>query len=250
MFESLSPLVRSILSAIFIGLGGFLVAFLVAKLSTLIFSRLTGKAWGRFIGNLLALGIGIWTITWMLDIAGAAGVVVILATALTGALSLGSENIASDLVTGIKLFTTRPFQTGDNVAIADHEGEVLEIALTYTVLLSDDGDRIVIRNSDVVAGTIINYSNRAEHRIEVQISVPVSQDLEKATAAILEGLKDFSPQSDVHKPSVNCETVSEGRMNLLVYAYVKDQPDHDSEKTRLMVTTLRALKQNHIDLRD
>jgi small conductance mechanosensitive channel len=251
MFESLSPLVRSILSAILIGLGGFLVAFLVSKLSSLLLSLITGKAWGRFIGNLLALVIVIGTLTWMLNVAGAVGVVVILATALTGALSLGSENIASDLVTGVKLFTTRPFQTGDEVSIADHEGEVLEIALTYTVLLSEDGDRIVIRNSDVVAGTIINYSKSAEQKIEIQISIPVSQDLEKANTAILEDLKSFSsPTEDAHKPGIICETVSEGRMNLLVYAFVADQSDLNAEKTRLMVTTLRALKQNNINLSD
>lgn len=129
MFNSLSPLVRSILNAILIGTGGFLVAFLVSKLSSLLLSRMTGKAWGRFIGNLLALGIVIGTLTWMLNVAGAAAVVVILATALTGALSLGSENIASDLVTGVKLFATRLFQIGDNVSIANQEGEVLEITL-------------------------------------------------------------------------------------------------------------------------
>ncbi|MBK6792695.1 MAG: mechanosensitive ion channel [Anaerolineales bacterium] len=251
MFDSLSPLVRSILNAILIGTGGFLVAFLVSKLSSLLLSRMTGKAWGRFIGNLLALGIVIGTLTWMLNVAGAAAVVVILATALTGALSLGSENIASDLVTGVKLFATRLFQIGDNVSIADQEGEVLEITLTYIVLLNEDGDRIIIRNSDVVAGTIINYSKRTEHKIEVQISIPVSQDLEKVTAAILEGLKGFSTiTEDTHKPGVICETVSEGRMNLLVYAFITDQPDYNAEKTRLMVATLRALKQNNIDLSD
>lgn len=249
MFETLSPLVRSILNAVLIGMGGFLVAFLVSKLSSFLLSGMIGKVWGRYIGNLLALVIVVGTLTWMLNVAGAVGVVVILATALTGALSLGSENIASDLVTGVKLFTTRPFQTGDNVFIADHKGEVLEIALTHTVLLSDDGDRIVIRNSDVVAGTIINYSRCAEQKIEVQVSVPVSQDLEKTTAAILAGLKDFSSPTEIaHKPGVLCETVSEGRMNLLVYAFVTDQPDHNAEKTRLMVTTLRALKQNNINL--
>lgn len=249
MFESLSPLVRSILNATLIGLGGFLAAFLVSKLSSLLLSRMAGKAWGSFIGNLLALVIVIGTLTWMLNEARAVGVVVILATALTGALSLGSENISSDLVTGVKLFTTRPFQAGDNVCIADQEGEVLEVALTYTVLLSEDGDRIVIRNSDVVAGTIINYSKCDEKKVEVQISIPVSQDLEKANTAILEGLKDFSsPIEEAHKPGVICETVSKGRMNLLVYAFVPDPVDEDSEKTRLMVATLRALKQNKIDL--
>jgi small-conductance mechanosensitive channel len=246
MFESLSPLFRSVVYAILIGFVGFLVAFLIS----ILFSRVTRKAWGRFIGNLLTFAIVIWTIKLILDVTGAVGVVVILGTALTGALSLGSEHLFSDLVAGVKLFTTRPFQVGDQVALADHIGEVLDITLTYTVLLGEDGNQVIIRNSDVVVGTITRYSAQTDQKIEVQIAIPVDNDLEKTIAVIQDGLKEFSPQStgEAHKPGVVCETVGNGKMKLVVYAYVSGDLNHSHEKTRLMATTLRALKQNSISL--
>jgi small conductance mechanosensitive channel len=246
MFDSLSPFLQSLLISILIGVGGSLLAFLVS----LLFSRLSKRTWLRFFGNLIAAGIVIWTIKLILDTAGAVGFVVILGTALTGAITLGSEHVASDLVAGLKLFLSRPFKAGDYVSIAGQSGEVAEVALTFTALHGEAGDRVIVRNSDVVSGTIFNYSTRPVYRIEVQISVPASQDLEKAIEAILEAVKDFSPQSaeEDTRPGAVCEVVSDGLMNLKVYAHVSAGLDLSAERTRLMVTALRALRQKKIEL--
>jgi small conductance mechanosensitive channel len=246
MLDSLSPFLRSLIVSILIGLGGGLLALLVSVL----FSRLSKRIWLRFSGNLIAAGIVIFTIKLILDTAGAVGFVVILGTALTGALSLGSEHVASDLVAGLKLFLTRPFKAGNYVSIAGQAGEVVEVALTYTALYGDAGERVIVRNSDVVAGTIFNYSTRPIYRIEVQISIPASQDLEKAMGAILEAVKDFSPQSaeEATRPGAVCEVVSDGLMILKVYAHVSAGLDLSAERTRLMVTALQALRQKKIEL--
>ena len=245
LFDSLSPFLQSLLLSLLIGVGGCLLALLVSLVS-----RLSKRIWLRFFGNLIAAGIIIYTITLILDTAGAVGFVVILGTALTGALSLGSEHVASDLVAGLKLFLTRPFKAGDYVSIAGQAGEVAEVALTYTALLGDDGARIVIRNSDVVVGMIFNYSTRPVYRVEVQIAIPVNQDLEKAIATILGALKDFSPVSadEGCQPGAVCDLVSEGDMLLKVHAYVPAAQDLSVERTRLMVTALQALKQEKIAL--
>jgi small-conductance mechanosensitive channel len=250
MFESLSPLVRSILSAVLIGLGGFLVAFLISKLFGKVFARNSKMAWGQFIGNLLVVAIVIWTIKLILDVTGAVGVVLLIGGALTGALSLGSGDVFSDMVSGIKLFSTRPFQVGDAISVAGQDGEVAEITLTYTALLGDDGDRIIVRNSEVAAGTIINYSARTQQRVAVQVDIPVSEDLEKSITAITTAIKDFSPKSsdENSKPGVICETIHKGRMNLSIYAYVSGDEDEGCEKTRLMTAALKALKQSNIKL--
>lgn len=247
MFNSLSPLLRSILYAAAIGLGGALIAFLVSSL----FSKITKKTWGHFVGSFLAVTIIAWTIKLILDVTGAVGVLVIFGTALTGALSLGSEHFFSDIVAGVKLFFTRPFKEGDMVAIGDCEGRVLDIALTYTLLLDGDGNQVIVHNSDVVTGTIVKFQQgMADKQITVQIALPVSPDLDKAVSALQTALKDFSPQSpnEGTKPAVVCDKVAEGKMTLLVSAYISRDLDQDAEKTRLMAVALRALKQNDINL--
>jgi small conductance mechanosensitive channel len=246
MFESFSPFLRSLAISVLIGMGGSILALLVS----ILFSRLGRKTWLHFFGNLVSMGIILWTIKLILDEAGAIGFVVILGTALTGAISLGSEHVASDLVAGIKLFLTRPFKSGDYVSIAGQNGEVQEVTLTYTVLLGEAGDRMIVRNSDVVVGTIFNYLPRATHRIEVQISVPANQDLDKALSAIQEAVKDFSPVSadDKHLSGVSCEEIKDGFIFLKVFAHISSDTDPADEKTRLMKTAFQALTEKKIEL--
>ena len=246
MFESFSPFLRSLTISVLIGMGGSILALLVS----ILFSRLGKRTWLHFFGNLISMGIVLWTIKLILDEAGAIGFVVILGTALTGAISLGSEHVASDLVAGIKLFLTRPFKSGDYVSIAGQNGEVQEVTLTYTVLLGEAGDRMIVRNSDVVVGTIFNYLPRATHRVKVQISLPANQDLEKALSAIEEAVKDFSPEyaDDEHFPGVSCEEIKEGFVSLTVFAYISSDTDSTSEKTRLMKMAFQALREKNIDL--
>ena len=246
MFESFSPFLRSLILSVLIGLGGSLLALMVS----LLFSRLSKKTWLRFFGNLISMGIVLWAIKLILDEAGAVGFVVILGTALTGAISLGSEHVASDLVAGIKLFLTRPFKNGNYVSIAGQNGEVQEVTLTYTVLLGDAGDRVIVRNSDVVVGTIFNYSTRPAYRIEVQISIPADQDLEKAITAIQEAVKDFSPESteEEYRPGVSCEVIRDGFIFLTVFSYISAEADLADEKTRLMKVAFQALTQKKVKL--
>jgi small-conductance mechanosensitive channel len=249
-FYTLPPLVRDIANAVLIGVIGILVAYILSTL----FSRLSKRTWGRYVGNLIALLVVFYTVKLILDAAHGVGVVVILGTALTGALALGSENFASDIVSGLKMLTIRPFKVGDIVSVAGNTlGEVDTITLTYTALIDGSGNRIIVRNSDVAVGKIINFSAFPVHRVEVQISIPASQDIEKAVAVILEGIKDFSPESADEKtrPGVNSTLVWNGIMKLIVYAYVageKNMDALDADKTRLLMTTVQALKQHNIAL--
>jgi len=246
LFGSLSPFLRSLIVSLLIGLGGGLLALLVSG----VFTRLSKKTWLRFFGSLIAAGIVIWTIKLILDEAGAVGVVVILGTTLVGAFTLGSEQIAADLVAGIKLFLTRPFKTGDFVSLAGQTGTVEEVTLTYTVLLGDPGDRVIIRNSDVMVGAIFNYSTQPAYRIEGKISIPANQDLTKAIPAIREAVKDFSPESaeEKYRPGVSCDIIKEGFMFLTVFAYVSAEQNLVDEKTRLMTVAFQALTQKKVEL--
>jgi len=250
MFDSLSPLLRDIVNALLIAIAGLLVAIILSFL----FSRLSRKTWGRYIGNLVALTVVLYTAKLILDVAGGAGVVVILGTALTGALVLGSENFASDIVSGLKLFTIRPFKSGDIIQLGDGTlGEVDHTTLTYTALRDDMGNRIIVRNSEVAAGKIVNYSAFPVRRVEVRLVIPVMQDLEKAVAIIKEALKDFSPESGQEKtqPGVVAEFLWNGSMKLTVYACVAGRLDMDAvdeAKNRLMLVVVQALKKQGIAL--
>lgn len=256
MWENLSTVLRPYLNAILIGIAGILIAIILSQVTTRVLSRPIGKGWSRFIGNLVALAVGVWTVKLILDQAGAAGLIVVLITALTGAFALGSERFAADLVSGVSLFAVKPYQVGDIVQLAGQSGSVSDISLMLTTLQNVQGDRIYIRNSDVTATTIVNYFSivndlgEFSSPISVKIEVPVSQDLKAAVAAVEKAIKDFAPnfKKSTYQPSVIVETATAGYFILEVCAYVTECKDYTPEKTRLFMLAVNALEEAGIEL--
>ncbi len=251
MIDNIFIFSNNILNALLVAVLGTLVAFVVGELLRLMLRKVLGDTFARFAANLLRLAVAIWTIKIILDISGAAGLAVILVTVLTGAFALGSERFASDILAGVKLFTTRPYTVGDYVSLGEHEGEVIEISLANTILQGVYGDHILIRNADVMDSTIVNYSITEGRMISVLVPLPTGEDLEVAFNAITEGLKDFS---DLKNPpfaaSVTCEEISYGYAKLEVRAFVKEKVDHGPDKARLMIEAVAALKKNGIALKN
>ncbi len=238
------------LNVLLIGAGGSFLAYASLQLLTRLFTKSMGAGWSRFIGSLVALGIIVWTIKLILDIAGAEGLLVVLITVLTAAFAIGSERVAADLVSGVSLFFSRPYQVGDIVSVAGHEGSVRAISVMQTTLESLFGDQIFIRNSDVVAGTIVNYSATPGHLLTDLIILPATEDLNLAIDLIEKAIKDFSPDmaDSAYHPSVSAESGEPGYFNIEIRVYVKERLDYGPEKTRLFLLVTNALKDAGLSL--
>lgn len=251
MPEGILEALRPYLNAILIGFAGFLAAFIVLQIISRALARPLGQVWSRFIGSLVALGIGAWTIKLILDSTGAAGLLVVIVTAITGAFAIGSERIAGDLLAGLSLFFGRTYGAGDYVVIAGQEGKVANVSLFLTTLETVNGDEIYIRNAEATSGTVINFSAHPGHLISVKVPLPVSQDLSAAVAAIQSAIKDFSPDfadKTVHQPSVVVETAEDGYFIIEVRAYMTERLDSGPEKTRLFLLAVNAMKEAGLSL--
>ncbi|PWB71712.1 MAG: hypothetical protein C3F07_13205 [Anaerolineales bacterium] len=251
MSDGILEVLRPYLNAILIGFGGFLVAFILSQVVSRVLARSLGPVWSRFIASLLALALGAWTIKLILDSTGAAGLLVVIVTAITGAFAIGSERIAGDLLAGIGIFVGRTFSAGDYVVIAGQEGRVSNISLFVTTLETVNGDEIYIRNAEASGGTVINYSAHPGHLISVKVPLPVDQDLNVAVEAIQNVVKDFAPElsgKPYHEPTVVVETAEEGYFIIEVRAYMTERLDSGPEKTRLFLLAVNAIKEAGLSL--
>lgn len=251
MPENLLNALRPYLNAILIGLAGFVLAFILSQITRRLLARPLGEGWSKFLASLVGLLVGIWTIKLILDTTGAAGVVVVLVTALTGAFAIGSERIAGDLLAGLGLFFGRTYSAGDYVVIAGQEGRVANVSLFTTTLETVNGDAIYIRNAEATSGTIVNYSAHPGHLISVKVPLPVHEDLNIAVTAIQNAVKGFSPEfsnGSLHQPNVVVETAEEGYFIIEVRAYMTERLDSGPEKTRLFLIVVNAIKEAGLSL--
>ncbi len=249
--DTLVPFVRAFLNAILIGLGAYIVAYIVGVILRKGLVKFIGEAWSNFLANLSMLGIMIWAANYILEKTGAAGAVVLLATAITGAFAIGSERLAADLVSGLIIFFSKPFEIGDYINVGEYEGDVVGISLTTTKLNCFDGTRIILRNSTIQDNTIINYSTNPAVRISVTVPVSANEDLEKAANTLQNSLASFEPQvrGADFPATVLCETTHAGYAEFQIRVYIpKDQP-FSINRTRLFVHGAHALKEAGIGMK-
>jgi small-conductance mechanosensitive channel len=78
--------------------------------------------------------------------------------------SLGSSSIIANIIAGYSLAYRRPFRIGDRVRINDTLGDVMEMRVLVTRLRSLKNEEIVIPNTSILNGEVINYTTLAEER--------------------------------------------------------------------------------------
>lgn len=112
--------------------------------------------------------------------------VVALASVASLAVSLALQNSLANIIGGFTLINTHPFQSGDWVEIAGQSGEVKEVGMAYTKLLTADNKLVQIPNANVVASEIVNYTTTGKRRIDIEVSASYEAPLDKVIAALKE----------------------------------------------------------------
>ena len=103
---------------------------------------------------------------------------------------------------GFVLMFSRPFEVGDWVSIGEYEGTVTQISIINTRLRSFDGEVVTLPNDEVRSGAVVDRSRRNRLRIEVEVGVDYTTDLDLAVDVIegavtgLDGVARM-PQPDV-----------------------------------------------------
>lgn len=140
------------------------------------FSSMLNGALSVFVVIAAISKLGIQT-TSFVAVIGAAGLAVGLA--LQGSLA----NFAS----GVLLILFKPFKAGNFIKAGGEMGTVVEVGILTTELKTPDNIKIIMPNSQVMGGSITNFSAHPTRRVDMTVGVSYSDDLNKAKS-ILEGL--------------------------------------------------------------
>lgn len=113
------------------------------------------------------------------------GLIVSLST-LALAIGLALKDSFSNVANGILIIANKPFRRGDYVSINGVEGKVHSIKLLTVELITFGNVKIVLPNSTVLNGNIINYSALAIRRCDMKFSVAYGSDMDKVEEVLKE----------------------------------------------------------------
>lgn len=112
-----------------------------------------------FIGSFLSIAIKAIGVIIALDQLGVSMNVIVGAMSGLGvgvALALKS-NMAS-VASGLQILMTKPFKVGDYISIGTNYGTVSAIELTFTTLLTNDNETVIIPNNNFLSNNMVNYT--------------------------------------------------------------------------------------------
>jgi small-conductance mechanosensitive channel len=103
----------------------------------------------------------------------------------------------SNLGAGVLLGWSQSVRLGDRVTVEDVTGTAIEISLMQTVLITDDGRRVFVPNSQMVSSIITNRSIDDPRRVvSVQVPIAVTTPVAEARKALLAAVEGFEGSSE------------------------------------------------------
>ena len=143
---------------------------------------------------------------------------------LAAALVVMTKDYIANVINGMYMTFTKTINIGDQVAIGNSRGKILDITLTSVHLLNEDDDIIYIPNNRIFSEEIINYTRRdlKKSSIDFQINPSTIHDIDQLEICIWDCIKDF--QGDIMPDTFAIKTVNIGfqSVDLKIHYILKD----------------------------
>jgi MscS family membrane protein len=96
------------------------------------------------------------------------------------ALGLAAQDLLKNVFGGLALLFDRPFQVGDKIEAGDHYGEVIEIGLRTTRMVTGDDSVVILPNAELINVSVLNSNyGKIYCQVTADIFLPINIDVEK-----------------------------------------------------------------------
>ena len=101
------------------------------------------------------------------------------------ALAFAAKETMGNLAAGLTILWDKPFIVGDLIEASSEYGEVRQITLRATRIVTPDGKLVSIPNSIIVNSKTKSYTMEPNLRLDIDVSVGVNEDIRKTRQVIL-----------------------------------------------------------------
>ncbi len=203
---------------------GFLVGSM--KLRNWLLVSLSNRKGLNFSNWRAAITLGYYAvlIIGMIGILQTTGLDLSFFTVLTGAIGIGVgfglQTIFSNFISGIIILLEKPLKLGDRIEVGNVSGNVHNISVRATTIITNDNVAIIVPNSDFISKQVINWSHSGNNvRISISISVAYDSDPELVQRLLYEVAENEEGVLKSPVPKVRLAEFGENGLifNLLVW---------------------------------
>lgn len=121
----------------------------------------------------------------------AASIVALLGSAGV-AIGLAVQGSLSNLAGGVLILMLKPFKVGDYIVegVTNKEGEVTEIQIFYTKLVTPDNKVIILPNGTLANNNLTNVTAAHCRRLDISVGIAYDSDIKRAKEALEQVLEN------------------------------------------------------------
>ena len=246
--------VLTLLPGIVVGLLAFGLFYFVSGVAKRAVLRATrGSGFGQAVSRLARLGIllGGLLVSMAVAFPTVNGSSILSALGVSGvAIGFAFRDILQNYFAGILLLWREPFRVGDQIVTSGgFEGTVEGIETRATFIRTYDGRRVVIPNSSLFIDSVTVNTAFDKRRLEADIGVGYSDDLEAARRVILEAVRKVEGVLADPAPDVLVVELADFSVVLRArYWTLPSRADVMVAQDRVLTAVKAALTANGIDL--
>lgn len=139
------------------------------------------------------------------------------------AIGLALQGSLSNLAAGVMIIIFAPFKIGDFIEAADVTGTVENISIFTTSLVTLDNRQVIVPNSSITSGNIINYSAKEYRRVDLVIGVAYKENLKQVKQVIYDVVKANDKVLSHPEAVVAVSELADSSVNFVVRPFAKHQ---------------------------
>ena len=151
------------------------------------------------------------------------GPVVIVVLVLAALTVLSGRVLLENFGSGVILQTEAPFKPGDQIETNECIGKVVDVSSRAVEIEAIDGRLIVIPNSSVLQGSIINLTAQNQRRTELVVGLRYGTSLDAAREVLASAARNAAGVSEQHPVKVFVSKFGDSSIDFVVWFW------HDSD---------------------
>jgi len=137
------------------------------------------------------------------------------------AVGFALQGSLSNFAAGVMIIMFRPFKLGDFIEAGGTTGTVEEIVIFSTILKTPDNKKVIVPNSNMTDGNIVNYSANNTRRVDMVFGIGYDDDLKKAKDLLEKILADHALVLAKPESLVAVAELADSSVNFNVRPWVK-----------------------------
>lgn len=174
----------------------------------------------------------------------------ILLGALGVGIGFGLQNITNNFVSGLIILFERPIKVGDRIAVGEVTGDVINISMRATTVLTNDNISIIVPNSDFISSTVINWSHTDRNvRFNFKVGVSYKEDPQRIREILLEVANGNPGVLKDPKPDVLFDDYADSALIFNLRVWTKDFSDRPGVlKSQLYYEIFRSFRERGVEI--